>query len=213
VIGMGADSAVRIAIEPAMETRPRVIAASLVGVLRDRDCSLVLCGDESPYDASASVAYHLGALLGWSVAAGVVKMQVGAKCVTAIRRLDKGVRETVELDLPAIVAVHRTIASVRYVSRGALARARLVPVSVRDVDVSLVGSICPLDGTGGTVTNRRPPPADIFVPPLELAAMDRLEQAVSGGVRERARNVMRGTATEVAVRLADFIQGRLEGCK
>jgi len=207
-LAMGADDAIRIEIEPAVCISERAIAAVLAATPEVCACTLMVCGDESPYDRSASVVYHIAERLGRPVLSEVVGMEIKSRLVKAVRRLDKGIRETLELDMPALIAVHETIASARYVGRGVLARVGHLPVTVRRISELELRERTPQD-PGQEVSFDRRPPADVFVPDLTLAALDRLERVLSGGVREARRSVAAGSATEIATALADFIEGTL----
>jgi hypothetical protein len=83
-----------------------------------------------------------------------------------------------------------------------------LPVTVRRISELELRERTPQD-PGQEVSFDRRPPADVFVPDLTLAALDRLERVLSGGVREARRSVAAGSATEIATALADFIEGTL----
>ncbi|MBN1855589.1 MAG: hypothetical protein JW846_01390 [Dehalococcoidia bacterium] len=207
-VAMGVDDALRIPADSVNWMSPRNLALGLVQSLKDGQSDLFLCGQTAPNDESAQVAYQLAALLGWPVVTAIVTLKASAERLVVTRRLDKGVRETLELPLPAVVAVHESIADARYVGRGARARASRAAVNLGSQDVSEAGGGLSNDLGLPTPVFGRPMPAAVFVPDSELPALERLEQVISGGVSEKAGSLMRGTPCEVAARIADFIDAR-----
>ncbi len=205
-LAMGVDDALRIPVHSGSWMSPRSLALVLAQFLKDRTAGLFLCGHAAPDDESAQIAYQLAALLGWPVVTGIVSMEASAEKLVATRRLEKGVRETLELSLPAVVAVHEVIAEARYVGRGALARASRVAIALSPLDV---GDALANVGALPAPVFRRPMPAAVFVPDSGLPALERLEEVISGGVSEKAGSLMKGAPGEVSVRLADFIDARL----
>jgi electron transfer flavoprotein beta subunit len=79
------------------------------------DCELVLCGDYSLDRQSATVPPQIAAHLGWPQCLGVVEVELSndGDTVLASRRLDGGWRERVSVDLPAVVSVEGSVATLR----------------------------------------------------------------------------------------------------
>jgi electron transfer flavoprotein beta subunit len=113
-LAVGADRAIRIAVEP--DLRSDAVAAALAEVARG--ARWVLCGDHSADRGSGSVPAFLAAELGAVQALGLVELHPtpGATTLQAVRRLDGGRREELEVASPAVLSVEGAVAALRRAS-------------------------------------------------------------------------------------------------
>jgi len=95
------------------------LIAGLIAALTDPQAAWVVCGDYSTDRGSGSVPAFLAAELGAAQALGLVAVDTGRLPVTAVRRLDGGRREVLEIEAPAVLSVEGSVARLR---RASLAR-------------------------------------------------------------------------------------------
>lgn len=113
-LAVGADEALRVAPAETRQAEPAsfvgnsaATAATLAAALRSTGHSpdLVLCGDSSAVGATGSVPAFLAAEWDAAQALGVVRLEIEDGALLAHRRIDRGRREILRLDWPAVVSV------------------------------------------------------------------------------------------------------------
>ncbi len=112
-IAVGASRAHRI--DAATTLTSATIAASIAKLIAS-DAHWVLCGDYSTDRGSGSVPAFLAAELGAAQALGLISVATGRLPVTAVRRLDGGRREILEVEAPAVLSVEGSVARLRRAS-------------------------------------------------------------------------------------------------
>ena len=120
-IARGAQRAVRIDIDRSHDSA--VIAQAIAQVVAH--CSLIWCGDYSSDRGSGSVPAFIAAELSFAQALGLVEIQVPADSlhpIRALRRLDGGRREQLEIRGQAVISVEGSTARLRRASlKGSMA--------------------------------------------------------------------------------------------
>ena len=120
-IARGAHRAIRIDIDRSLESV--VIARSLAQVVNH--CSLIWCGDYSSDRGSGSVPAFIAAELAFEQALGLVEIEIPVDAqhpITALRRLDGGRREQLEIRGQAVISVEGSTARLRRASlKGSMA--------------------------------------------------------------------------------------------
>lgn len=109
VLARGVDELAMVADDACADMDARATAAVLAGVVESHGFDLVLCGDGSADNYAQQVDVQLAAKLGWVSVNGVTKIEAGEGCVVVERTLEDVV-ETVEVPLPAVVAVAPDVA-------------------------------------------------------------------------------------------------------
>lgn len=131
-LAVGADAAVRVHAEPGAHDGPSGVVAAAgaaAAVLADRavlePADIVCCGQQGHDRAAAAFAAVLAHHLGAAQVTGCLAVELGDDgAVRAERRLDRGRRERVAADLPAVVSVEPGVARLRRASlAGVLAAA------------------------------------------------------------------------------------------
>lgn len=131
LLAAGADRAVRIECdgERPSERTAALLSAVLSGA--DLGADVVVCGDYSVDRGSGTVPAYVAHHLDAAQALGVVSVDAGPEGVLrAVRRLDGGRREVVELTAPAVLSVEGSVAELR---RAALTAS--LAVGTDDVEV------------------------------------------------------------------------------
>jgi electron transfer flavoprotein beta subunit len=127
-LAAGATRAVRIDADP--QAPSHIVAAALAAELSD--CHTVWCGDYSSDRGSGSVPAFLAARLGAAQALGLVHLEPhpGPGHVRAVRRLDGGRRERLEVSGRSVLSVEGSTAQLRRASLAAALGAGAFTISV-----------------------------------------------------------------------------------
>ena len=112
-LAMGADRAVRVAVESAAGHDPLRVAGALAAAVRAENADLVLCGVQSSDAAQQSTGPALAAMLGIPCVSVVTKVAAGGS-LTLHREFEGGLAEVVEVDGPAVLTVQTGINTPRY---------------------------------------------------------------------------------------------------
>lgn len=125
-LAVGATRAVRIDAPADLESgaAARALASVAVGA------AWVLCGDASPDRGSGSVPAFVAAELGAAQALGLVAVSLTGGTVRAVRRLDGGRREILDVRAPAVLSVEGAAARLRRAGLPAQLKARTAPIEV-----------------------------------------------------------------------------------
>lgn len=123
---MGADRGVRIPLETPGYASPMAVASLIASHARDECYDLILCGAMAEDDMQAQVGPLLSEMLGIPSATSVIAASVSAAPpgIRVEREIEGGVREAMELSLPALVAVQPGINRPRYPSLSNVLRAK-----------------------------------------------------------------------------------------
>ncbi len=128
-LAVGAAHAVRV--DAPADLASAQVAAAVASVADD--ARWVVCGDASADRGSGSVPAFVAAELGAAQALGLVEVEPTAdgSGVRAVRRLDGGRRELLDLTAPAVLSVEGSVARLRRAALGAEVAARAAPIEVR----------------------------------------------------------------------------------
>ncbi|MBI4591335.1 MAG: hypothetical protein HY725_21100 [Candidatus Rokubacteria bacterium] len=203
-LARGADGAVHLVGREEPDAPAK--AALLSQVLRDLAPDLILLGDRSQDAGDGQVSAWLAEALALPLVAGCVGVKVEGSVVVAERNLGRGYRQVVTCPLPAVVAVETGAADPCYVS--VYARSRVSAGRVRRVAADLRG-LGEDDATAVRVLGvgpRRIRPKRLPAPDPRLAAADRLQLALQGGVSERKGRLVSGTDSDVVKEIVAFLQ-------
>jgi len=157
-LAMGADAAIHIE-DPALDGADHLgVARALAAAISAQGCDLVLCGKLATDDNAAVVGPALAEFLGFPQATAVTKLELGEGTATAHREVE-GAIEVLQVALPAVITVERSINEPRYPSLPGIMRAKRMPIQQRTLgDLGLT-----LAETGGAaarseVVGWSPPP-------------------------------------------------------
>jgi electron transfer flavoprotein beta subunit len=129
-LAMGADSAIHID-DPAIEDADHLgVARTLAAAISEPACDLVICGKLATDDNAAVVGPALAEFLGWPQATAVTKLEIGEGKATAHREVE-GAVEILEVMLPAVITVERSINEPRYPSLPGIMKAKRTPIAVK----------------------------------------------------------------------------------
>ena len=129
-LAMGADRAIRIEV-PGRD--PFSVARALAEVVRAESPDLILCGVQSSDAVQAATGTALAELLDLPRTAVVTSIDYdeGSQKAVVDRELEGGLRDRVEVDMPAVLTIQTGINQPRYANLRAIKQAELVEIDVR----------------------------------------------------------------------------------
>lgn len=101
-LAIGADKAVHIETDDALQIQPLEVAKLLKTVVEKEKPELVILGKQAIDDDAGQTGQMLAGLLSWPQSTFASKVEVGSGSVTVTREIDGGL-ETVTLKLPAVI--------------------------------------------------------------------------------------------------------------
>jgi len=124
-IGMGADHGIHIVTEAEGYLNPFTIASSIANYARDKHYALILTGAMSEDQIQGQVGPMIAACLSLPWATTVIRQQMApdSKSVYVEREIEGGSRDTLQLQLPAVLTIQSGINTPRYPSLSNLLRA------------------------------------------------------------------------------------------
>jgi electron transfer flavoprotein beta subunit len=147
-LARGADRAIHVITGNSAKLDSFVVARVISEAIRKQDFDLVLCGNKTEDNGASEVGAVLAELLDISLVTNVIKIDISLKdeSLKAVRKLERGNRQEVEADLPALVTVDTSICQPRYVTgRAKKHRARglakeVIQMSIGDLGLANDGS-------------------------------------------------------------------------
>jgi electron transfer flavoprotein beta subunit len=133
-LAMGADRAILIKTETMPE--PLGIAKILKKIVEDEAPTLVIMGKQAIDDDSNQTGQMLAALLGWSQGTFASKITIDNKTISVTREVDGG-RQTLELNLPAIITTDLRLNEPRYASLPNIMKAKKKQLD--EIDIASLG--------------------------------------------------------------------------
>ncbi len=207
-LSLGADRVIRLENNGGNETSPDHTARQLAETLKSWSPDLVICGNRSTDRASAQVPGYLAELLGLAQATRVTaaRLDLEKRQILAERKLEKGRRESLSLELPALLAVETEIARPGYATLPGLMAAKQATIPVEK-------SQAPANPPTVRLVEMRPPrprPRQIFVPDPDQPAAARIQAILNGGAAVRAKksSPLEGSAETQAERLLEFLENK-----
>lgn len=126
-LGMGADQAAHLTLPEEPSPRPLAIASYIAAWARPRAFDLVLCGVMSEDAMQGMVGPMLARLLGLPLVTAVVDLKVQGERLEAEREMEGGLRQRLELPLPALLSVQSSGRQARYPALSSLLKAKKTP--------------------------------------------------------------------------------------
>ena len=128
-LAVGATAVRRLDASPELDSR--TVALAIAALVADAD--LVVCGDYSIDRGTGSVPAFVAAELGVAQALGLVEIDTATAAdppLRALRRLDGGRRELLDVPIPAVVSVEGSVARLRRAPLTASLSARSASIDV-----------------------------------------------------------------------------------
>lgn len=179
-LAMGADRAVRVALDDAAQSDPLTVAGALAGPVAREHPDLVLAGVQSSDFAQSATGTALAELLGLPRVAVVTKLdyEPDRHRATVHRELEGGLLDVVEVDTPALLTIQTGINEPRYATLRAIKQAAQKELAVVPAE------------SGGVSASYRV--RSMFAPP-----------------RGERAELLEGSPAEVAGQIAQIVKERL----
>jgi Fe-S oxidoreductase/electron transfer flavoprotein alpha/beta subunit/MFS family permease len=159
VLAKGVDRAVRVWSDGLIEMDPLVVARVISGVAKAECPDIVLTGVQAGDLTNAATAGFVADMLRWPVSAVVVGCEpTGQGMVSITRELVGGLREVVEMSLPAVLSVQTGANSPRYATMRMIKEARKKPIA----------AVEPVSDVNGRTSRTI---EELKLPPMKRAAM------------------------------------------
>jgi electron transfer flavoprotein beta subunit len=130
-LAVGADVVCRVDASPRLDSG--VVATALARSITSVGVDLVVCGDVSVDRGTGATPAHLAAELGVAQALGLVEVATTFAAdgtLRALRRLDGGRREVLDVPVPAVISVEGAVARLRRAPMAASLAARTRTIDV-----------------------------------------------------------------------------------
>jgi len=141
-LAMGADRAILIEATDNVhnDIEPLAVAKLLAAVVKEENPGIVLCGKQAIDNDMNATGQMLAALLGWSQATFISKLDIEGDSATVTREVDGGL-QVIKVKMPAIVSVDLRLNEPRYASLPNIMKAKKKPMDEKTpsdygVDVS-----------------------------------------------------------------------------
>ncbi|MBI5088934.1 MAG: putative mycofactocin-associated electron transfer flavoprotein [Actinobacteria bacterium] len=199
-LACGATRALRI--DAPIDIESRDVGAALAGAATG--ARMVVCGDHSLDRGSGSVPAFIAHHLGVAQALGLVSINLGgstADSLHAVRRLDGGRRELLDVPLPCVLSVESSVATLR---RAPLRRA----LEAERASIESRGVSLPQRTAVAAVVSPFRPRARELAPPTGAAALDRIRELTDAGSTPARGEIVeldpRAAAARIAAALRDW---------
>lgn len=197
--------------DPAFEGSDSYATATVLSeAIKGLDYNLVLCGHRAADVEEGQVGAILGEFLGIPVITSAIEIKLASdNKITVHRRLERGNREVVEANLPALVTVETGLNKPRYPRLRDIYAAQRK--EIKDYDLKALNLNPEQVGARGSKVRLlahlppRPKPKKIFTPDSSLSAAERMRLIMSGGVKKKQSNLIEGKPDYIASNVARFL--------
>ena len=209
---IGADEAILLWDENFQDSDSYATGATLAKALGSLQYDLVLCGNKAPDTNAGQVGYVIANILGIPIVTGVTSIVVDSKDnkIAVERKLEKGNRERIKINVPTLIAVDEGLNEPRYASLPSFIAA--LRKDIKRYAMGDLGLSAEAVGARGSKTRSvnmslpRPRPKKIFTPDSSLSSFERMRLVMSGGVQEKEQEVFEGSPEELSSKFIEFLR-------
>jgi len=208
-LALGADSAVRIWGEDLKELSSYQKAKVLSKAISLFDADLILTGAKSMDTATGQVGPSIATWLDFPCVCDVVGFQLDCEqvSVTVIKNIGKGIRESIQCSLPAVITVEGEEGELPYASLDKILESKNTPVTLHSLSDLGISSIElkyePTKVIG--LSSPKPRPKKVPAPESALPAFDRILMLLQGGITKRQGKVLKGSSDELVDQLFELL--------
>jgi len=210
-LAIGADKAMLLWDSDFHEADSYATGVILAEAIRSLQYDLVLCGNKSDDTAAGQVGYVIAHRLDIPIVSRITDIQVTRddKKLMVERKLERGNRERIEVELPSLLAVEESLNEPRYASLPSLLtalRKDIKQYTLKELEVSAEEMGLKKPKTKVIAMSApRPRPKKIFTPDSSLSAAERMQLIMSGGVTEKKKELFKGSPEEVSSKFVQFL--------
>ena len=210
-LALGADRVILLNDPAFKDSDSYATAVVLSKAISSLPYDLILCGTRAADTNSGLVGAVIAEILGISLVSEVTRINAAADGgkVIAHRKLEKGDREVVEVDLPALLTVEIEVPEARYASLPSLMAAQME--EIEELDLKALGlSSLEVGSKGAKIeTLRFSPPKPrrrkLFTPDASLSATEKIGMLMTGGITEKKTEFLEGEPKKIAATLLQFL--------
>ena len=136
-LAMGADKGLHLLTSDTAAVDTLALASALAGALKGLSVDLIILGQNSDDSTTGHVGPQLAELLGLPSISSVTELSVAGNHITAARDTEDG-KQTVELDLPAVVLAMTGLNEPRYPSLKGIMAAKKKPIEQTPLAIEAV---------------------------------------------------------------------------
>ena len=209
-LAVGADRAVLLC-DPAFNGSDSYITGTILAkAISPLDYDLILCGVHAVDTNAGQVGAVVAELLDITLVSAVTRIELPADPgkITVQRKLERGNREVIEAELPALLTIELKQRS-KYASLRSVLAARRKDIDYYDAAaLGLLPEEVGLTGSKTMVLSISPPKPKarkLFTPDSSLSPAERMRLLMSGGIQEKKGDFLEGAPREVASKLVEFL--------
>ena len=210
-LAIGADRGIILWDTTCENSDSYATALILAEAIRRLNYDLVLCGQKAVDVEEGWVGAILAEFLNIPMITAVTKIDIASDGdnVVVHRKLEKGDREEVEANLPALLTVETGLNEPRYPSLRAIFGAQRK--EIKEYNLKALNLNLQQVGVKGSKTkivaysSPRPKPKKLFTPDSSLSAAERISLIMSGGVTQKQGNLLQGDPEYIASNVVRFL--------
>jgi len=209
---IGADRGIMLRDDAFNGSDSYATAVALAEVIKRLKYDLVLCGQKAAENEDGQVGAILAEVLNIPLVSSVVKVEVSSDAgkVTVHRKLERGSREVVEADLPALLTVDTALNNPRYPKLRDIFAARKTKITGYNLKaLGMSPEQVGVSGSKSIVEAYLPPKPRlkrVFTPSSELSAEERVQALMTGGVAQKKSEFLEGNPESVASTLLQLLE-------
>jgi electron transfer flavoprotein beta subunit len=209
-LAMGADQAIHVCDESLENIDPRIRSRALVNMIKTQSFDLILLGKKAIDDNGGVVGGFVAELLKLPYISSVTEIVLISerKRARMYQVLERGDRQLIECDLPALLSVERAMTSPRYptfMGRLIASKKKIFKVDPMELGIdSLIKFETEMKASRLSIS--RPRPKRIFTPDSNLTPGEKIKLIMSGGLVEKKSNSLKGSPYELAEQFINFIE-------
>ena len=212
ILAMGGGRAIHV-WDDGLEVSSLTAARILAEVVRPLACDLILCGTYSLDERSGELPPALAELLDLPQVTGAMAIEIvtGGRQAIVERKTERGRRQTIACQLPAVLAIDPEMVVPRYAPLPSLLKAHagehMVPVDWRTlgIDPSQIAHSHEQSRPVG-LSLPRPRPKKTFTIDRSLSADERMDLIMSGGLTRRSKSeFLEGNPLEIAEQMSKIL--------
>jgi len=210
-LALGADRAILLNDPAFKDSDSYATAVVLSKAISSLQYALILCGTRAADTNTGLVGAVIAEILGISLVSEVTRINAptdGGK-VRVHRKLEKGNREVVEVNLPALLTTDVEVQQARYASLPSLMAAQTK--EIEEFDLKALGlSAMEVGSRGSKIQTLRfslpkPRRKKLFTPDVSLSAVEKIGMIMTGGITEKKTEFLEGEPKKIAATLLQFL--------
>lgn len=210
-LALGADRAILLNDPAFKDSDSYATAVVLSKAIGSLPYDLILCGTRAADTNTGLVGAVIAEILGISLVSEVTGINApgdGGKVIVH-RKLEKGNREVVEVDLPALLTTDVEVQKARYASLPSLMAAQMK--EIEEFDLKALGLSSTEVGSSSSRIETlgfslpKPRRKKLFTPDVSLSAVEKIGMIMTGGITEKKTEFLEGEPRKIAATLLQFL--------